>query len=1048
MSEKSTYEELEQVEELEKETSKHGQVDAELERIEWLLTKSVKRDPSDDESYDPPYGNLAEMNTFGVLINSVGSDVLTDIVSDYLDLLDTSAAVYEKNGNYALGIFSSGWCQLLDTASRNLCGTEDNSEALESGKWLCHESCWTEASKISIETGQSVDIECNGGIRLYAVPIHAGKEIVGSINFGYGDPPSEPQKLQEISEKYCLRADELIGPRESYETRPTFIIEIAKRRLASSARLIGAIVERRQTEKALRQAYDELEQRVEERTVELVKANEKLKKEIDERKQAEEQLRDSEEKYRTLSSNIPGMVYRGTSDWSTEIISNCEMVCGYSISEFSSQTVKWLDLIHPDDKQRVFEEGSKLIEKPKSIVQEYRILAKNGSTRWVNDHKTSFFKEDGSFIGVDGCVYDITERKLGEEALRESEERFRYLSDSSPIGVFETDKNGSVKYLNNKWLAITGMSLQDALGFGWGDALHPEDRPRILANWTKCLEEKIGFDGEFRFVRPSGEVRWVRTRTSPVFSLAGDVISHVGVNEDITERKQADEALLKSEEKYKDLFNNINDLIQSIDLNGHFLQVNKKWKEILGYNEEDLVKLSIWDIIHPDCKGHCEEIFKKVISGRVVNDAKVIFVSKNGNVVNVEGNINCRFEGARVVSSIGVFRDVRKRKQMEEEKAELQNKLQQAQKMEAIATLAGGIAHQFNNALSPVSMNLEMLGLDYPNDEKIANYTNQMKDSVHRMALLTSQLLAYAKGGKYQTKTISINDFTENTLQIISHVINPDISIETNLTAEVLNIKADQTQMQMVLSAILANASEAIEDKGHIRISTKKEEIDEDFVKYHPDLKPGPHVCLIVEDNGKGMDKETRDRIFEPFFTTKFQGRGLGMASAFGIVKNHDGQISVYSEMDRGTVVRIYLPAVEALVGEPKKPKIEPITTKSTGTILVIEDEQMVMDVTRALLEKLGYHVLAAMTGKEAVNIAKTFDGEIDLAILDMVLPDMGGKAIYPLMMEARSNLKVIVCSGYSIDGPAQEVLDAGAQDFIQKPFTMATLSERLKKIL
>ena len=203
--------------------------------------------------------------------------------------------------------------------------------------------------------------------------------------------------------------------------------------------------------------------------------------------------------------------------------------------------------------------------------------------------------------------------------------------------------------------------------------------------------------------------------------------------------------------------------------------------------------------------------------------------------------------------------------------------------------MAGGIAHQFNNALSPMSVNLDMLEMDYPGDKKIANYTKQMKDSAHRMAQLTSQLLAYARGGKYQPKTISLNDFVENALPIIHHLINPDISIETDLTAEVLNIKADQTQMQMVLSAILVNASEAIEGKGHIRISTKEEEIDEDSKKYYPDLKPGPHVCLTIEDSGEGMEKETRDRIFEPFFTTKFEGRGLGMASAFGIVKNHYG---------------------------------------------------------------------------------------------------------------------------------------------------------------
>lgn len=239
-------------------------------------------------------------------------------------------------------------------------------------------------------------------------------------------------------------------------------------------------------------------------------------------------------------------------------------------------------------------------------------------------------------------------------------------------------------------------------------------------------------------------------------------------------------------------------------------------------------------------------------------------------------------------------------------------------KIEAITTLAGGIAHQFNNALSVIFLNLDMLEMDSVAKENIGNHTKLMKDSAHRMGRLTSQLLAYAKGGKYQLKTISINDFMENTLAIICHVVNPDIEIKTDLIPYTLNVKADQTQIQMVLAAILTNASEAIEGKGFIRISTKKEEIDEDFIKYHPDLKPGPHVCLTVEDNGKGMDKESRSRIFEPFFSTKFEGRGLGMAAAFGIVRNHDGWISVYSETGRGTVVRIYLPLIETQVKVPK----------------------------------------------------------------------------------------------------------------------------------
>lgn len=398
--------------------------------------------------------------------------------------------------------------------------------------------------------------------------------------------------------------------------------------------------------------------------------------------------------------------------------------------------------------------------------------------------------------------------------------------------------------------------------------------------------------------------------------------------------------------------------------------------------------------------------------------------------------------------------EIEERKQAEEalQKAhdELEKRVEkrtaELNKIKAINTLAGGIAHQFNNALSGITGNIDLIEMNLPDNENMAGYIRQMKGSADRMTKLTEQLLAYARGGKYQAETISLNAFVENVLPLIQHGIDHRIKIETDLLTDVLNINADPVQMQMIFSAILTNASEAIEGEGRIRISIRGAEIDDEFVKYHSALKPGYHACLEVDDNGKGMDNEIRSKIFEPFFTTKAPGRGLGMAAAYGIVKNHNGWISVYSEAGRGTVVRIYLPAIEAPAKIPATPKRA--LPQDSGTILLVEDEEIVRDVSRALLERLGYHVLAAVNGQEAVNIAKSYDENIDLALLDIILPDIEGKEVYPQLMEARPNLKVIVCSGYSIDGPARQILDAGAQGFIQKPFNLSALLEKLEEVL
>ncbi len=491
------------------------------------------------------------------------------------------------------------------------------------------------------------------------------------------------------------------------------------------------------------------------------------------------------------------------------------------------------------------------------------------------------------------------------------------------------------------------------------------------------------------------------------------------------------------------LFETAKDAIFVSDETGRFVDVNQAACEFLGYSREELLKLSPKEI-DADPTGY--DAFIKVRDG--LTD-KLTFeinqMKKDGTHLSVEitGSF---FNEKGQQRALAIARDITERKKTEEERKKLEARLRQAQKMEAISALAGGIAHQFNNALFAITGNLDLLEMDFFGNEKVADYIREMKDSTRRMTRLTAKLLAYARGGKYQAETISLSDFVRNTLPLVKHTIDSAISVDTDLPPLVCNVKADLTQMQMTLSAVLSNAAEAMNGKGQIRIVCRNTMITDETAVDFPEVKPGNYICLTITDDGKGMDEETKTRIFEPFFTTRFKGRGLGMAAAYGIVKSHDGWIAVDSELGKGTIVKIYLPAVETLVKEHAKPKTEPI--KGRGTILVIEDGETVMMVTRKILEMLGYSVLEAKTGQEAINVAKTFDDDIDLAMLDILLPDMSGDTIYPFLMEARPDLKVIVFSGYSADGPAQEILNAGAQDFIQKPFSVAELSKKLRKAL
>jgi PAS domain S-box-containing protein len=396
--------------------------------------------------------------------------------------------------------------------------------------------------------------------------------------------------------------------------------------------------------------------------------------------------------------------------------------------------------------------------------------------------------------------------------------------------------------------------------------------------------------------------------------------------------------------------------------------------------------------------------------------------------------------------TVGTIRDITERRRVEQQKAKLEERIQRARKMEAIGQLAGGIAHDFNNLLMGIhgNVSLMLMNMDskHPNYERLKNIEGQVETG----AELTSQLLGYARKAKYEVMPIDLNRLLVETSETLGRT-RKEITISSELAEDLSSIEADSSEIEQVLLNLFVNAADAMPGGGDLILKTTN--TTHNHMKGKPyDPKPGNYVLLTVTDTGTGIDKETLERIFDPFFTTKQRGRGtgLGLASAYGIIKGHSGYIDVDSKRGQGTTFSIYLPASEKRVQEAVK-TAEKITW-ATGTVLLVDDEEIILEVGQDLLKTMGYQVLIAKHGKEAIEIYRKKRDDIDIVVLDMVMPNMGGGEAYDRLKEINPDIKVLLSSGFSIDGEATEILQRGCNGFVQKPFRMNELAEKITRVL
>jgi two-component system cell cycle sensor histidine kinase/response regulator CckA len=395
---------------------------------------------------------------------------------------------------------------------------------------------------------------------------------------------------------------------------------------------------------------------------------------------------------------------------------------------------------------------------------------------------------------------------------------------------------------------------------------------------------------------------------------------------------------------------------------------------------------------------------------------------------------------------VGSDADITTRKQAEIEKMKLESQLQSSQKMEAIGTLAGGIAHDFNNLLMGIQGRTSLMLIDTDLPQLHYEELKGIEDIVKSAAGLTKQLLGFARTGKYEVKPADMNELIHKSSQMFGRT-NREIKIHTKYQESIWSVEVDRSQIEQVLLNLYVNAWQAMPGGGELYLQTENVMFDESYSKPYK-LSPGKYVKISVTDTGVGMDEATQERIFEPFFTTKKMGRGigLGLASTYGIIKNHDGIINVFSQKGEGTTFEIYLPASEKEVVEEKK--LPEAVLKGTETVLFVDDEDMIVGIGKKTLKRMGYDVITAKNGKEAIELYKENKARVDIVVLDMIMPEMGGGETYDKLKEINPSVRVLLSSGYSIEGQASEILKRGCDGFIQKPFRMRLLSRKIREVL
>lgn len=779
---------------------------------------------------------------------------------------------------------------------------------------------------------------------------------------------------------------------------------------------------------------------------------------ITEQVRAADALRESEQKFRTIiEQTMEGFVLvdeNGTViEWNKAMESlsgiNRDDIMGIPFQDIQTkipqpdqQSPEWYEQI-----ENAMLEANKTVQSS-IFYKPIDIIIKNQGGRIIYAQQSIFPVKLGNGLRIGSIIRDITGLKAAEMALRDSEELYRTLVETSPDGIILLDLKGKPLALNKKLALMHGYnSVEEILSSGLTitDFIVHSDKKRAIKNAIKTIRIGQFISAEYLAVHRDKSTFPIEINSSVIHDKDGAPLGYVIVSRDITERKRAEESLREGEERFSRLVEAAFEGI-AIHENMMLIDFNEQFANMLGYTTSEITGRNILDFVSPESR----ETVRKHINEKSEVPYEHFALKKNGMRLPVEVRGRSLPYKGRIVR-VTTVRDITEQKHAEEEKKRLEEQLRQAQKMESIGRLAGGIAHDFNNLLTAITGNITLALMDIPPTDRLHETLIEIQKAAESASSLTHQLLAFSRKQIIEPKIINIDDLIQNMKNMIQRLIGENIELKTNKSKNLGNIKMDPAQFEQILVNLSVNARDAMPDGGTLIIETADIELDENYIRFHPYVEAGNYIMLSVSDTGHGMSNDAKSHIFEPFFTTKSfgKGTGLGLATTYGVVKQNGGSIEVYSEANMGTTFKIFLPRTESTVKEALS-----VTKKhsqfpgGSETIMLVEDEPSVRGLVEKLLKRFGYDVLSYTNASEAILAEKSYKGRINLLITDIVMPGINGHELARDFLKKRPGIKILLTSGYTEDVIIQHGIFGNELNFISKPYKPDALAVKIREIL